>query len=460
MTQDYRPRPRELARELLNGYLVEHQLQSGDRLPSERSLCEAWGLSRSALRSATARMEKDGVLCSRPGAGTYVAQRKYTRNLQGLLSLSRSASEQGRRVTTRLLDLKRIECDKTLAKRFGQVLGYPLYKVARLRMVDGEPLMVETAFLPAERVEGLEKWDLERGSLFAVLEEAYGLIPEQGEEKVSITYATTDEAELMGIEEGAPLFWIVSQTYDQNGELLEYCRAAARPDRLRITSELIRGKIEGGEYPPGTAIPSVGTLAETYGIHRLSVRSAISALIGEGLLKSVQGKGIFVVGDKLERDLETVGGFRQNMQAKPESRVLVKALRPAGVVYGALLGCAPGEPVHYIKQVSYVSGEPVSQEETYIPEALLPNLKQVDLGVFSVYEALEFYGIRVARREQSLEITELDPMDARLLNVEPGRGVLVLSSVSYDEEGRAVEFTRSYTRGDKCTFSVRYQREG
>ena len=224
--------------------------------------------------------------------------------------------------------------------------------------------------------------------------------------------------------------------------------------------ELIRGKIEGGEYPPGTAIPSVGTLAETYGIHRLSVRSAISALIGEGLLKSVQGKGIFVVGDKLERDLETVGGFRQNMQAKPESRVLVKALRPAGVVYGALLGCAPGEPVHYIKQVSYVSGEPVSQEETYIPEALLPNLKQVDLGVFSVYEALEFYGIRVARREQSLEITELDPMDARLLNVEPGRGVLVLSIVSYDEEGRAVEFTRSYTRGDKCTFSVRYQREG
>ena len=43
--------------------------------------------------------------------------------------------------------------------------------------------------------------------------------------------------------------------------------------------ELIRSKIENGEYPPGTAIPSVGTLAETYGIHRLSVRSAVSALI-------------------------------------------------------------------------------------------------------------------------------------------------------------------------------------
>ena len=68
--------------------------------------------------------------------------------------------------------------------------------------------------------------------------------------------------------------------------------------------ELIRGKIENGEYLPGTAIPSVGALAETYGIHRLSVRSAVSALIGEGLLKAVQGKGIFVVGDKLEQELE------------------------------------------------------------------------------------------------------------------------------------------------------------
>ena len=78
--------------------------------------------------------------------------------------------------------------------------------------------------------------------------------------------------------------------------------------------ELIRGKIENGEYPPGTAIPSVGALAETYGIHRLSVRAAISALIGEGLLKRVQGKGILVVGEKLAKDLEPAGGLEQTLK--------------------------------------------------------------------------------------------------------------------------------------------------
>lgn len=238
--QEYKPKPREMAVELLEGYLREHRLAPGDRLPSERDLCQTWGLSRATLRSAVARLEKEGTLCSRPGSGTYLAPAKFTRNLQDLRSLSQSAADQGRTLTTRLLDLKRTECDKTLAKRFNQVLGYPLYKVVRLRLVDGEPLMLETAFLPASRTEGLEEQELEHGSLFAVLEKRYGLIPEQGDEKIGITYATADEAELMGLEEEAPLFWLVTQTYDQSGELMEYCRTVARPDRLRFTSVLER----------------------------------------------------------------------------------------------------------------------------------------------------------------------------------------------------------------------------
>ena len=212
--QEYRPRPSARARELLEGLLADYRLRPGDRLPSERSLSDAWGLSRTTLRSAVALMEQDGRL----------------------LSMSQSAAEQGRQVTTRLLELRRTECDKHLARRFNQVLGYPLYKIVRLRSVDGEPLMVETSYIPAQKVAGLENKDLENHSLFSILEEDFGILPVQGEEEIGITYATAEEAELMGIESGSPLFWIVSMTYDQTGQLMEYCRGAARPDRLRITT--------------------------------------------------------------------------------------------------------------------------------------------------------------------------------------------------------------------------------
>jgi len=225
--------------------------------------------------------------------------------------------------------------------------------------------------------------------------------------------------------------------------------------------ELIRGKIENGEYLPGTAIPAVGVLAETYGIHRLSVRSAISALIGEGLLKSVQGKGIFVVGDKLEQDLDTVGGFERNMlaqQSENEIRVLLKCRRPAGAICAAVFGCEDEREVFYIRQLHCVDGEPVSLEDIFLREDQMPHLMEVDLGVFSIREVQDFYGVSPVRSEQSLEITQLDSIDARLLEVDPKRGVLMLRSIGYDQRDKAVEISYTYTRGDKCNFSVRYRR--
>lgn len=226
--------------------------------------------------------------------------------------------------------------------------------------------------------------------------------------------------------------------------------------------ELIRSKVENGEYLPGTAIPSVGALAETYGIHRLSVRSAISALIGEGLLKSVQGKGIFVVGEKLAQDLETAGGFEQTLKEsaqRSEARLLIKAARTAGTLYAGHLGCPPEEPLFYVKRLYLLDGEPLSLEEAYVPQDLVPNLPDVDLNVFTLHQVYAFYGIRLARWEQSLSISRLDAAEARLLDVDPHRGVLTLQCVNYDDSGRAVEFTRTHIRGDKCELNVRFQRE-
>lgn len=50
------------------------ELQPGERLPSEASLCEALDVSRSSLREAQKMLTVAGVLSSRPGAGTYVSQ--------------------------------------------------------------------------------------------------------------------------------------------------------------------------------------------------------------------------------------------------------------------------------------------------------------------------------------------------------------------------------------------------
>lgn len=121
--EEYKLRPGARARELLEGFLVEYGLAPGDRLPSERALSQRWGLSRSTLRNALSLMEEDGTLRSRIGAGTFVAPAKYTRSLQGLLSMSQSAAGQGRTVTTRLLRLEQAECDQASGKAIWPNVG-------------------------------------------------------------------------------------------------------------------------------------------------------------------------------------------------------------------------------------------------------------------------------------------------------------------------------------------------
>jgi GntR family transcriptional regulator len=224
--------------------------------------------------------------------------------------------------------------------------------------------------------------------------------------------------------------------------------------------EVVRGKIEDGEYPPGTAIPSENELAETYGINRLTVRSAIDALVSEGLLRRVQGKGVYVLGSKMERDLETLGGFTQTMlnkHAKPSTKILVKARRRAGSKYACIFSVPPDSELYYIKRLCYADGEPMSLEEILIPCDVVPKLEGIDLSVFSLYEVYDFYGVRLSRAWQTLDLAELEPNDARMLNVDRGRAVLLFSCTSCDEQGRVIEFSRSYTRGDKCNFTVHFQ---
>ncbi|NLY90449.1 MAG: GntR family transcriptional regulator [Firmicutes bacterium] len=228
--------------------------------------------------------------------------------------------------------------------------------------------------------------------------------------------------------------------------------------------ELIRAKIEEGEYLPGMAIPSENELAEYYGINRLTVRNAIDALVAEGLLKRVQGKGVYVcvvTDEKIERDLETLGGFRQTIRtkkARPSIKILTKAQRPAGTKYARIFNIDPKDMVYYIKRLDYVDEEPVALEEIYLPYQLLPQLEQIDLSVFSLYEVYDFYGITLKRAWQTLDLKKLEPSDAQLLHVDPGRVVLLFTCISYDENDRVIEYSRSYTRGDLCNFTVHYHR--
>ncbi|MCR5753956.1 MAG: GntR family transcriptional regulator [Acetatifactor sp.] len=224
--------------------------------------------------------------------------------------------------------------------------------------------------------------------------------------------------------------------------------------------EVIRTKIEDGEYAPGTAIPSENELAESYEINRLTVRSAIDTLVSEGLLLRVQGKGIYVV-PKIERDIEGLGGFTKEMQEKgveTKRKILLKGQRRAGDKLASIFGIDKEEQLYYIKRLDYVDEEPIGMDEIYIPYNLIPKIEGIDLTVFSMNEIYKFYGINPVRAWQTLDLVQLPQSDARMIHINKEQTVFMFVTTSYDEQDRVIEYSRSYTRGDKCDYRVHFHR--
>lgn len=225
--------------------------------------------------------------------------------------------------------------------------------------------------------------------------------------------------------------------------------------------EIVRYKIETGEYAPCTALPSENELADTFSTTRQTVRNAIDALVNEGLLRRVAGKGMYVLGKKIQRDLEILQGFTQTMldrNVTPSIKVVKKVVRPAGEKYGLMFGIRPEDDIFYVKRLCYGDNEPVSLEEIYIPQTLIPKISGIDLSVFSIYEVYELYGINLERAYQTIDLVHLEQNDARMLGISAELPVMLFECTSYDDQGRIIEVSRSYTRGDKCRFSVNFHR--
>jgi GntR family transcriptional regulator len=231
-------KPREEVVEKIEYFIAQNQFQPHDKLPSERQLCEVLGTSRTTLRSAIKRLIIEGVIYSKRGAGTFVAPPKLVRNLQDMESLSKSAKEANKVLTTKVLYADIIESNKELSKRMKLTLGSKLYCLQRLRLIDGIPAMMELAYIDYSLCKGIEQFDFSQDSLYRILEEVYNVKIDHGSETLSVTYVSEQEGELLEVENGTPVFYIAGNVLTEEEKPIEYYKSIVRADQIRFSSVL------------------------------------------------------------------------------------------------------------------------------------------------------------------------------------------------------------------------------
>lgn len=198
-------------------------------MPSEKELMERAGVSRATARKAISDLVYEGVLSTYQGRGTFTAVERVETALERPLGFTEAMTRLGRRPSTTVLS---VDVRTSSAEVAAQLRVPPQTEVVvleRLRLLDGEPCMLERTHLPSSLVPGIAELDL-GGSLYAVLESRYGLHPETGSEVIIALNADRKLAALLHVPIAAAILSTARTTEGTAGVPVEYTIRHARGD--------------------------------------------------------------------------------------------------------------------------------------------------------------------------------------------------------------------------------------
>lgn len=219
----------------------------------------------------------------------------------------------------------------------------------------------------------------------------------------------------------------------------------------RRLEERLRHAIESGVLKPEQALPAERDLAEAFDLSRITVRKALDGLVTSGLLLRRQGAGTFVAG-RVEKSFSKLTSFSEDMAARGRTSRSEWITRAEGAVTpdeSLMLGLSPGTAVYRFHRIRYADDFAMALEYSTIPGFALPGLNVVK---GSLYEALDAAGSRPVRALQRLRAVLFDEAQAKLMGLEAGAPGLLIERRGFLDDGRAVEMTRSWYRGDAYDF--------
>lgn len=220
--------------------ILSGELAPGEQLPDEFEICERLGVSRGVVRQAMTELEYAGMISRQRGRGTFVAIPKTAEGLiSGLRGLADDAAMRGQKIDSKVLLLREVPAEDTVAEKLELRPGDPVVELERLRSLEGGPHVVVVTYLPALLVPGLVKEDFNGGtSLYRVLRDNYGLNIVSGVRRVEVAPARARQARLLGVKRGSPLMVLRSVGFTSGHRPLDYFIAYHRGDQTAFEVEL------------------------------------------------------------------------------------------------------------------------------------------------------------------------------------------------------------------------------
>lgn len=218
-------------RELITGGL----LISGNAIPSEWELADLYGVSRLTVRRALDDLARQGWLQRRHGVGTFVTHPTVTQIAPSKLSFTEQMRSIGRQPSSQLVHVRIMSAVPELAARLKLQEGEPIIEIMRIRLADGEPVLLETAYLSQTRFPGLEHMEeLAHASLYEMLGTRYQTQVAAMDQILEPVLLTKAEAKYLEAQVGAPAIKSEVVALTSEGDPIEYSWSVTRGDKCEF----------------------------------------------------------------------------------------------------------------------------------------------------------------------------------------------------------------------------------
>ncbi|HLI52678.1 MAG TPA: GntR family transcriptional regulator [Thermomicrobiaceae bacterium] len=213
-------------------------IPAGTMLPPEPELAASLGVSRQTVNQALVGLARRGLVTRRRGVGTIVAEPDVEQPLGGLYTFIRSLASQGRSPSSRMLGYRVTLDDEASPLLTGRADGL-IVEFSRLRLVDEQPFIVESIYLPIGLGERLPVERVGQEQLYDLLRELCDIDITSADETLRPVTLERSDAALLGLQAGEPAFLVERTGYAAgHSDPVELRRSLIRGDRYRFRVHL------------------------------------------------------------------------------------------------------------------------------------------------------------------------------------------------------------------------------
>jgi len=197
--------------------------REGEKLPAERELTEEFGVSRSTIRQVISNLEKEGIIYKITGKGAFVSKKILQRSME-IKGFSDLMRERGLTPSSKILKVERRLADDEERLHLNLPFDGEVYYISRIRYADKMPMAIEYSSLTADFFPDIDRFDLEKLSLYDILIQHYNLNMSWATDSIRAAQIKGEEAKILFNKKSGLALFVTNILYNINNIPVEYTK--------------------------------------------------------------------------------------------------------------------------------------------------------------------------------------------------------------------------------------------